>query len=47
MGLVWSLAHLKTGSLRWAIVGHIVANLLSLCVPVFLGFHDPPAFPGG
>jgi hypothetical protein len=47
MGLVWSLTYLKTGSLRWAIAGHLVANLLSLSVPVFLGLYVPPAFPGG
>jgi CAAX protease family protein len=40
-GAVWGLAYWRTGSLRWAIVGHSCANLLGLSVPVLLNLYVP------
>ena len=41
VGFVWGLAYWRTGSLRWALVGHVAANLLGLSVPVLLNLHIP------
>jgi uncharacterized protein len=35
-GVIWSTVYLKTHSLRWPILGHFVADLLSVSVIVFL-----------
>jgi membrane protease YdiL (CAAX protease family) len=43
VGLVWSTAYKRTGSLRGSVVGHACANLLGLAVPVLLNLHDPVA----
>ena len=43
LGAVWSLAYWRTGSLRWAIVGHTCANLFGLALPVLLNLHTPSA----
>lgn len=40
-GLIWGLAYWRTGSLRFAIVGHACANLFGLSVPVLLNLHVP------
>lgn len=42
MGVIWALAYRATGSLRWPILGHFLANLFSLSVPVFLNLYIPP-----
>jgi len=35
-GVIWSIVYLKTHSLRWPILSHFVADLLSVSVIVFL-----------
>lgn len=47
MGAIWAPTYKATGSLRWPIAGHFLANLFSLSVPVFLNLYIPPGFPGG
>jgi len=42
LGVVFSVIYLKTKSLRWLIVGHALADLLGLSVPVFLNLWVPP-----
>ena len=42
-GAVWGVAYYRTGSLRWTIAGHSLANLLGLSVPVLLNAHVPAA----
>jgi membrane protease YdiL (CAAX protease family) len=34
--MIWSIVYLKTHSLRWPILSHCVADLLSVSVIVFL-----------
>jgi membrane protease YdiL (CAAX protease family) len=46
MGAVWAITYKATGSLRWPILGHILANLFSLSVPVFLNLYVAPGMPG-
>jgi membrane protease YdiL (CAAX protease family) len=43
VGLVWGLVYRRTGTLRWTIAGHMLANLLGLAVPVLLNLHNPAA----
>jgi membrane protease YdiL (CAAX protease family) len=43
VGAVWSVAYRRTGSLRYAIAGHALANLLGLSVPTLLNLHVPAA----
>ena len=40
-GGVWGVAYWRTGSLRWAIIGHGCADLLGLSVPVLLNLYVP------
>ena len=46
MGFVWSVVYKATGSLRWPILGHFLANLFSLTVPVLLNLYIPPGIQG-
>jgi membrane protease YdiL (CAAX protease family) len=46
MGTIWAITYKTTGSLRGPIVGHFLANLFSLSVPVFLNLYVPPGMPG-
>lgn len=41
VGFLWGLAYQRTGSLRWCVVGHMLANLLGLAALVLLNLHDP------
>jgi uncharacterized protein len=41
MGAVWAIAYRRSKSLRWAIAGHMCANLFGLSVPVLLNIHVP------
>lgn len=41
MGTVWALTYKSTGNLRLPIIGHILANLFSLSIPVFLNVWTP------
>lgn len=41
-GAIWGVAYWRTGSLRWAVVGHGCADLLGLSVPVLLNIYLPP-----
>jgi membrane protease YdiL (CAAX protease family) len=41
VGLLWGLAYQRTGTLRWCVVGHMLANLLGLAALVLLNLHDP------
>jgi hypothetical protein len=45
MGTVWAFTCKATRSFRWPIVGHVLANLFSLSVPVFLNLYVPPEMP--
>jgi membrane protease YdiL (CAAX protease family) len=40
-GGVMSLVYLKTGSLRWPLIGHFLINLLTPTVAVFLNLYVP------
>jgi hypothetical protein len=42
LAILFSVIYLKTKSLRWLIVGHAMADLLGLSVPVFLNLWVPP-----
>lgn len=42
MGSVWALIYLKTRSLRWCVASHVMVDLLSVSVPVFLNEFVPP-----
>lgn len=42
MGAIWSITYKATGSLRWPILGHFLANLFSLSILVFLNLYFPP-----
>ena len=42
VGILYSWVYKKTKSLRWAIVGHALADLLGLSVAVFLNLWVPP-----
>lgn len=42
MGCVWSAAYQRTGTLRWAVLSHVLVDLGNLAVPVFLGLYVPP-----
>ncbi len=46
MGLVWAIVYRKTGSLRWAIIAHILVDLFNLSILVFLNVYVPPSLPG-
>lgn len=41
VGLIWGLAYQRTGSLRWCVVGHMLANLFGLAALVLLNIYDP------
>ena len=42
LGVLFSIVYLKTKSLKWVILGHALADLLGLSVPVFLNLWVPP-----
>ena len=41
VGLIWGFAYQRTGSLRWCVAGHMLANLLGLAALVLLNIYDP------
>lgn len=41
MGVVWAMIYLKTGNLRWCVISHVLVDLLSLSVPVFVNEFVP------
>ena len=41
LGLIWGMAYQRTGSLRWCVAGHMLANLLGLAALVLLNIYDP------
>jgi len=41
VGVLWGLAYQRTGTLRWCVVGHMLANLLGLAALVLLNLYDP------
>ncbi|WP_374660032.1 lysostaphin resistance A-like protein [Inhella sp.] len=41
VGLVWGLAYQRTHSLRWCVLGHLLANGLGLSALVLLNLVDP------
>jgi membrane protease YdiL (CAAX protease family) len=43
LGLVWALAYRRTGTLRFAIVGHTAVDLLNLSILAFLNLYVPRA----
>ena len=42
MGAVWSIVYLKTKSLRWCYISHVMADIGNLTVFVFLNLYIPP-----
>lgn len=40
VGILWGLAYQRTGSLRWCVVGHMLANLLGLAALVLINLYD-------
>ena len=40
---VWAPVYRRIRSLRWAIAGHVLANLLGITVPVLLDMYNPAA----
>ena len=42
MGVAWSLVYIKTKSLRWCYVSHVMVNLFNLSVFVMLNLYVPP-----
>jgi len=43
VGLLWGLTYQRTGSLRWCVAGHMLANLLGMAALVLLNLYDPTA----
>lgn len=41
VGLLWGMAYQRTGSLRWPVAGHMLANLFGLAALVLLNLYDP------
>jgi uncharacterized protein len=41
MGAVWAVVYLRTRSLRWCVASHVLVDLLSLSVPVFMNQFVP------
>lgn len=41
VGLVWGSVYQRTGSLRWCVAGHTLANLFGLAALVLLNLYDP------
>ena len=41
VGLLWGLAYQRTGTLRWCVAGHMLANLFGLAALVLLNLYDP------
>lgn len=41
VGILWGLTYQRSGSLRWCVAGHMLANLLGLAALVLLNLHDP------
>lgn len=41
VGLIWGLAYQRTGTLRWCVVGHMLANLFGLAALTLLNLYDP------
>ena len=46
MGLVWAVVYRKTGSLRWAVIAHILVDLFNLSILAFLNVYVPSSLPG-
>lgn len=45
VGLIWGLAYQRTHTLRWCVVGHMLANLFGLAALVLLNLYDPTVRP--
>ncbi len=45
MGLAWAVVYRKTQSLRWAVLGHMLVDLLNLSILAFLNIVVPPGSP--
>lgn len=41
VGLLWGVAYQRTGTLRWCVVGHMLANLFGLAALTLLNLYDP------
>jgi uncharacterized protein len=41
MGAIWAVVYLRTRSLRWCVASHVLVDLLSLSVPVFMNQFVP------
>jgi uncharacterized protein len=39
LGVIWAIVYRKTKSLRWCIFSHILADMFSMSVPVFLNLY--------
>jgi uncharacterized protein len=41
VGVLWGVAYQRSGTLRWCIAGHMLANLFGLAALVLLNLYDP------
>lgn len=41
VGVLWGIAYQRTGSLRWCVMGHMLANFFGLATFVLLNLYDP------
>ncbi len=41
VGLIWGRTYQRTGSLRWCVAGHMLANVFGLAALVLLNLYDP------
>ena len=41
VGLIWGMSYQRTGSIRWCVAGHMLANLFGLAALVLLNLYDP------
>ena len=46
LGVIWATAYRRTGTLRFAVIGHTLVDLLNLSVLAFLNLYVPRALPG-
>jgi uncharacterized protein len=41
IGAIWAIAYRRTGSLGCSVVGHALANLFGMSVPLLLNLYSP------
>ena len=43
VGLIWGTVYYRSRSIRWTIIGHMLANLLGMAAVILLNLYDPLA----